>query len=52
LFLAIVAALASADVESLADLLREFNHQNDVIVAYKVRAARATSSTDSRLMAV
>jgi hypothetical protein len=35
LFLAIVAALASATVESLADLLREFNHQNDVTVAYK-----------------
>jgi Transposase DDE domain len=35
LFLAVVAALASATVESLADLLREFNHQNDVTVAYK-----------------
>lgn len=44
LFFAIVAALASADVESLADLLREFNHQNDVTVAYKAfynRLARA-----------
>jgi hypothetical protein len=44
LFLAIVAALASATVESLADLLREFNHQNDVTVAYKAfynRLARA-----------
>ena len=44
LFLAIVAALAGAKVESLADLLREFNHQNDVTVAYKAfynRLARA-----------
>lgn len=44
LFLAIVAALGSADVESLADLLREFNHQNQVTVAYKAfynRLARA-----------
>ncbi len=44
LFLAIVSALASADVESLADLLREFNHQNNVTVAYKAfynRLARA-----------
>lgn len=35
LFLAVVAALAGAKVESLADLLREFNHQNGVTVAYK-----------------
>jgi len=35
LFLAIVAGLASGKVESLADLLREFNHQNGVTVAYK-----------------
>jgi hypothetical protein len=35
LLLAVVAALASAKVESLADLLREFNHQNDATVAYK-----------------
>ncbi|MEK7736308.1 MAG: IS4 family transposase [Pseudomonadota bacterium] len=35
LFLSTIAGLASAKVESLADLLREFNHQNDVTVAYK-----------------
>jgi len=35
LFLSTIAALAAGSVESLADLLREFNHQNDVTVAYK-----------------
>ena len=30
-----VAGLTGGQVESLADLLREFNHQNDVTVAYK-----------------
>ena len=35
LFLAIVSALASAPVESLADLLRAFNYQQGVQVAYK-----------------
>lgn len=35
LFLAVVSTLASAHVESLADLLRAFNHQNGVTVAYK-----------------
>ena len=35
LFLAIVSALASAHVDSLADLLRVFNYQNGVNVAYK-----------------
>src|SRR5262249_1839733 len=35
LLLAIIASLASAKVESIADLLREFNHQNGVTVAYK-----------------
>ena len=35
LFLAIVSALASAHVESLADWLRTFNYQNGVPVAYK-----------------
>ncbi len=35
LFLSTVAALAGGRVESLADLQREFNHQNDVTVAYK-----------------
>ena len=44
LFLAIAAALAGGRVESLADMLREFNHQNGVNVAYKAfynRLARA-----------
>jgi len=35
LFLSLVAALAGGQVESLADLLREFNHHNDATVAYK-----------------
>ena len=35
LFLSTVAGLAGGQVESLADLLREFNHHNDVTVAYK-----------------
>jgi hypothetical protein len=35
LFLAIVGALASARVESLADLQREFNHQNRTRTRYK-----------------
>lgn len=35
LFLSMVAGLAGGQVESLADLLREFNHHNDVTVAYK-----------------
>jgi hypothetical protein len=35
LFLSAIAALAGGRVESLADLQREFNHQNDVTVAYK-----------------
>ena len=35
LFLSTIAGLAGAKVESIADLLREFNRQNDVTVAYK-----------------
>lgn len=35
LFLAIVSALACGQVESLADLLRAFNHHHEVQVAYK-----------------
>jgi len=35
LLLAVVAALASGRVESLADLLRAFNHQHGDVVAYK-----------------
>jgi hypothetical protein len=33
--LSTIAGLGSAKIESLADLLRKFNHQNDVTVAYK-----------------
>ena len=53
LFLSIVAALASRTVESLADLLREFNHHNDTAVAYKAfynRLARASFVTFMRQM--
>ena len=35
LFLAVVSALAARRVETLADLLRVFNHQQGVRVAYK-----------------
>ncbi len=35
LFPSTITALPARNVESLADLLREFNHQNDVTVAYK-----------------
>jgi hypothetical protein len=35
LFLSTVAGLAGGQVESIADLLRELHHQNDVTVAYK-----------------
>ena len=35
LFVAVVSTLGSARVESLADLLRAFNYQNGVTVAYK-----------------
>ena len=48
LFLAIVSTLGSARVESLADLLRAFNYQNGVAVAYKAfynRLARAGFAT-------
>jgi len=53
LFLAIVSALASAQVESLADLLRTFNYQNGVTVAYKAfynRLARLGFATFMRGM--
>jgi hypothetical protein len=40
LFLAIVSTLAGAKVESLADLLRAFDHQNGVQVAYKALSNR------------
>ena len=53
LFLAIVSALAGANVYSLADLLRTFNDQNGVQVAYKVfydRLARLGFATFIRGM--
>jgi hypothetical protein len=53
LFLAVVSALAGADVESLADLLRTFNDQNGVQVAYKAfdnRLARIGFATFMRGM--
>ena len=48
LFLAMVSTLGSGRVESLADLLRAFNYQNGVQVAYKAfynRLARAGFAT-------
>jgi hypothetical protein len=48
LFLAVVATLGGGRVESLADLLRAFNHQNGETVAYKAfynRLARAGFAT-------
>ena len=53
LFLAVVSTLASAHVESLADLLRAFNHQNGVTVAYKAfynRLAHVGFATFMRAM--
>ena len=53
LFLAIVSTLGSGRVESLADLLRAFNHQNGVEVAYKAfynRLARIGFATFMRGM--
>ena len=53
LFLAVVSALASGHVESLADLLRAFNYQNGVTVAYKAfynRLARVGFATFMREM--
>ena len=53
LFLAVVSALASAHIESLADLLRAFNYQNGVQVAYKAfynRLARIGFATFMRGM--
>ena len=53
LFLAVVSTLASAQVESLADVLRAFNHQNGVTVAYKAfynRLARVGFATFMREM--
>jgi len=53
LFLAIVSTLGGGRVESLADLLRAFNHQNGVAVAYKAfynRLARVGFATFMRGM--
>jgi len=53
LFLAIVSALGSGHVESLADLLRAFNYQHGVQVAYKAfynRLARVGFATFMRGM--
>lgn len=53
LFLAVVSTLASVHVESLADLLRAFNYQNGVHVAYKAfynRLARLGFATFMRGM--
>lgn len=50
LFLSVTGALASAQVESLADLLREFNHQNGVTVAYKAFYNRLAGPGFARFM--
>lgn len=55
LFLSTIAALAAGKVESLADLQREFNHQNGGTVAYKAfynRLARPGFPTFMRAMFV
>ena len=44
LFLAVVSALASGHVASLADLLRAFNYHNGVHVAYKAFYNRLAGS--------
>lgn len=50
LFLAVVSALASARVESLADLLRAFNHQHSEAVAYKAFYNRLAREGFARFM--
>lgn len=53
LFLSVVSALATGKVESIADLLREFNHWNEVTVAYKAfynRLARPSFATFMKQM--
>lgn len=50
LFLSAIAALASGKVESLADLLREFNRHNDVTVAYKAFYNRLARPGFTRFM--
>ena len=53
LFLSLIVALGSGRIESIADLLREFNHQNGAAVAYKAfynRLARGSFVTFMRQM--
>ena len=53
LFLSTIAGLAGGTVESIADLLRELNHHNNVTVAYKAfynRLARPGFATFMRQM--
>jgi Transposase DDE domain len=53
LLLSTIAGLAGGNVESIADLLREFNYHNDVTVAYKAfynRLARPGFATFMRQM--
>lgn len=50
LFLSTVAGLAGGQVESLADLLREFNRQNDVTVAYKAFYNRLARPSFAKFM--
>jgi len=50
LFLAVVSALAAARIETLADLLRVFNHQHGVRVAYKAFYNRLAGPGFERFM--
>jgi len=50
LFLAVVSVLAGARVESLADLLRAFNHQQGADVAYKAFYNRMAHAGFARFM--
>jgi hypothetical protein len=50
LFLSTIAGLADGSVDSLADLLREFNRHNDVTVAYKAFYNRLARPGFARFM--
>jgi hypothetical protein len=50
LFLSTIGGLAGSKIESIADLLREFNHQNDVAVAYKAFYNRLARPGFARFM--
>lgn len=50
LFLSMIAALAGGKVETLADLVREFNFQNDCTVAYKAFYNRLARPGFARFM--